>query len=120
VEATHGDLKFTAPLTGITAAVVGVIVNLALFFGWHVLWPEASAAAPFSGHFEWFYALLAVAAFIALWRFKQDILRVLAAVLSSARSTPASAERSRGARGIFASAARPSHMYPKRALRVMT
>ena len=37
VEATHGDLKFTAPLTAITAAVVGVIVNLALFFGWHVL-----------------------------------------------------------------------------------
>ena len=29
VETTHGDLKFTAPLTGITAAVVGVIVNLA-------------------------------------------------------------------------------------------
>ncbi|MFN3595124.1 MAG: chromate efflux transporter [Thiobacillaceae bacterium] len=79
VEATHGDLKFTAPLTGITAAVVGVIVNLALFFGWHVLWPEASAAAPFAGRFEWFNALLALAAFIALWRFKQDILRVLAA-----------------------------------------
>lgn len=79
VEATHGDLKFTAPLTGITAAVVGVIVNLALFFGWHVLWPEASTAAPFAGRFEWFYALMAVAAFIALWRFKQDILRVLAA-----------------------------------------
>jgi chromate transporter len=32
VETTHGDLKFSAPLTGITAAVVGVIVNLALFF----------------------------------------------------------------------------------------
>ncbi len=27
------DLKFTAPLTGITAAVVGVILNLAIFFG---------------------------------------------------------------------------------------
>ncbi len=27
VEATHGDLKFTAPLTGITAAIVGVILN---------------------------------------------------------------------------------------------
>ncbi|MGH8458901.1 MAG: chromate efflux transporter, partial [Nevskiales bacterium] len=39
VEATHGDLKFTAPLTAITAAVVGVILNLALFFAWHVFWP---------------------------------------------------------------------------------
>ena len=41
IESTHGDLRFTAPLTGITAAVVGVIVNLALFFAWHVLWPRA-------------------------------------------------------------------------------
>lgn len=79
VESTHGDLKFTAPLTGITAAVVGVILNLALFFGWHVLWPEATAQAPFSGRFEGFYALMSVAAFLALWRFKQDILRVIGA-----------------------------------------
>lgn len=79
VEATHGDLKFTAPLTGITAAVVGVILNLALFFGWHVLWPEGTAAAPFAGPFQGFAALLALAAFIALWRYKQDILRVIAA-----------------------------------------
>ena len=34
VEATRHDLKFTAPLTGITAAVVGVIINLAVFFAW--------------------------------------------------------------------------------------
>ncbi len=79
VEATHGDLKFTAPLTGITAAVVGVILNLALFFGWHVLWPKASEAAPFAGSFEWFYALISAAAFIALWKFKQDVMSVIAA-----------------------------------------
>jgi chromate transporter len=79
VESTHGDLKFTAPLSGITAAVVGVILNLALFFGWHVLWPEGTADAPFAGTFEWFYGLMAVAAFVALWKYKQDILRVLAA-----------------------------------------
>ena len=34
------NLKFTAPLTGITAAVVGVILNLAVFFAYHVLWPQ--------------------------------------------------------------------------------
>lgn len=79
VESTHGDLKFTAPLTGITAAVVGVILNLAIFFGWHVLWPKASEAAPFSGGFEWFYALISLAAFVALWKFKQDIMRVIGA-----------------------------------------
>jgi chromate transporter len=79
VESTHGDLKFTAPLTGITAAVVGVILNLALFFGWHVIFPRATAAAPFSGGFEWFYALISLAAFLALWKYKLDIMKVIAA-----------------------------------------
>jgi chromate transporter len=79
VESTHGNLKFTAPLTGITAAVVGVVLNLALFFAWHVLWPEASEAAPFSGRFEWFSAAAAVAAFIALYRFKAGMIPVILA-----------------------------------------
>jgi len=79
VESTHGDLKFTAPLSAITAAVVGVILNLALFFGWHVIWPRATEAAPFSGGFEAFYALISVAAFIALWKYKADIIHVIGA-----------------------------------------
>ena len=45
VEATHGDARIAAPLTGITAAVVGVIVSLAVFFGLHVFWPAGFAAA---------------------------------------------------------------------------
>jgi chromate transporter len=40
VETTHGKLAFTMPLTAITAAVVGVIFNLALFFAYHVFWPR--------------------------------------------------------------------------------
>jgi chromate transporter len=59
VEASRDDLKFTAPLTGITAAVVGVIVNLAAFFAWHTFWPQATAAAPFGGPFEWLPVLIA-------------------------------------------------------------
>ena len=74
VEATRGDLKFTAPLTGITAAVVGVVINLAVFFAYHVLWPQG-----FAGNFEWFSVLIGVAAFIALFRFKLGIVTVLAA-----------------------------------------
>ena len=77
IEATRDEIRLTAPLTAITAAVVGVIVNLALFFAWHVLWPEASAETPFSGRFEWFSLLLSVAAFIALWRFKVGIIPVI-------------------------------------------
>jgi chromate transporter len=78
VEATHGDIKFTAPLTGITAAVVGVIINLAVFFAWHVLWPQATPEAPFAGPFDVFSALLAAAATVALFRFKLGIIPVIA------------------------------------------
>ncbi|HXG28924.1 MAG TPA: chromate efflux transporter [Nevskiales bacterium] len=74
VETTHGDLKFTAPLTAITAAVVGVILNLALFFAWHVLWP-----AGFGGAFEWPALAIGAAAFIALWRFKIGVIPVIGA-----------------------------------------
>jgi chromate transporter len=73
VESTHGDLKFTAPLTAITAAVVGVILNLALFFGYHVLWPTG-----FAGAFDWVSALIAVGAAIALLRYKRNVIHVIA------------------------------------------
>ena len=73
VEATRGDVKFTAPLTGITAAVVGVVLNLAVFFAYHVLWPQG-----FEGVFEWFSALIGVAAFVALFNYKAGIVPVIA------------------------------------------
>lgn len=73
VESTHNNLKFTAPLTAITAAVVGVILNLALFFGFHVLWPQG-----FAGGFDWISALLALAAAIALFKFKRNVMQVIA------------------------------------------
>lgn len=72
VEATRGDLKFTAPLTGITAAVVGVVLNLAAFFAYHVLWPEG-----FGATFEWLSALIGAAAFIALFKYKAGIVQVI-------------------------------------------
>ncbi len=74
VEATHGKLGFTAPLSAITAAVVGVIVNLALFFASHVLWPQG-----FGGRFEAAAAVIAVAAAVALFRFKVGVIPLLAA-----------------------------------------
>ncbi|MEW6678464.1 MAG: chromate efflux transporter [Pseudomonadota bacterium] len=79
VESTRGELKFTAPLTAITAAVVGVIVNLAVFFAWHTFWPQGTGDAPFGGTFEWLPVLVAVAAFVALWKYKQDIMKVIGA-----------------------------------------
>ncbi|MFH0341975.1 MAG: chromate efflux transporter [Chromatiales bacterium] len=74
VEATHGDLKFTAPLTGITAAVVGVVLNLAVFFAYHVLWPQG-----LGGTFEWFSALMGLAACVALFRYNVGVIPVISA-----------------------------------------
>jgi chromate transporter len=79
VEATRGELKFTAPLTAITAAVVGVILNLAAFFAWHTFWPKGTDTAPFAGPFEWLPVLIAIAAFLALWKYKVDIMKVIGA-----------------------------------------
>ena len=79
VEATHGQMKFTAPLTAITAAVVGVIVNLAVFFAWHVWWPTATREALFGGTFDWFSMLLTFAAAIALMRYKINVIAGIAA-----------------------------------------
>ena len=74
IETTHGNLKFTAPLTAITAAVVGVILNLALFFAYHVWWPQG-----FPGRFDAVSALITVAAVVALFRFKVGVMTLLAA-----------------------------------------
>jgi chromate transporter len=72
IEATHGDLKFTAPLTAITAAVVGVILNLALFFAYHVLWPQG-----FGGEFAWPAAIIGLVALVALFRYKVGVIPVI-------------------------------------------
>ncbi|MEE4802854.1 chromate efflux transporter [Pseudomonas alliivorans] len=74
VESTHNELRLTAPLTAITAAVVGVILNLACFFGYHVLWPQG-----FGDRIDWPSALIAIAAAIALFRFKRGVIHVLIA-----------------------------------------
>ena len=72
VEATHGKLGFTAPLSAITAAVVGVILNLAMFFAHHVLWPQG-----FEGRFDLMSALIAAGAAVALFRFKVGVMTLL-------------------------------------------
>ncbi|MDR2877323.1 MAG: chromate efflux transporter [Chromatiales bacterium] len=72
VESTHGNLKVSAPLTAVTAAVVGVILNLAVFFAYHALWP-----AGFTGGFDVTAALITVAAAIALMRIGWGVLSVL-------------------------------------------
>ncbi len=71
VESTHGQLKFTAPLTAITAAVVGVIASLGLFFIGHVAWgPAGPDVVALS---------LAVLALWALLRWQWGVMTVIGA-----------------------------------------
>jgi chromate transporter len=70
VERTRGVVKLVAPLTAITAAVVGVIVNLVAFFAWHVIWP---------GRFDGIGAAIAVICAVALVSKRLDVIPVIAA-----------------------------------------
>lgn len=74
IETTHGNLKFTAPLSAITAAVVGVILNLALFFAYHVFWPTGLA-----GTIDWFAIALTGLAMLAVFRFKVNVIALILA-----------------------------------------
>ena len=74
VESTHNQLRFTAPLTAITAAVVGVVVNLAVFFTTHVWWPQGLDQS-----LDVKAVLLSLAAVLALLRFKRSVMEVILA-----------------------------------------
>jgi chromate transporter len=74
VESTHGKLSFTAPLTAITAAVVGVIVNLGLFFAYHVFFPHG-----LGGSISWISIAICALAALALFKFQKSVMTVLGA-----------------------------------------
>jgi chromate transporter len=71
VEASRGDLRFGAPLSAITAVVVGVIVSLALFFAGPVLWP--------AGSFNPWAALVVAVALLLQLRWRWSVMQVIAA-----------------------------------------
>jgi chromate transporter len=81
VERSRDDVHLEGPLSAITAAVVGVIASLALFFAWHVFWPGASAAVPFPGMVSW--PSVAIAA-VALWVLVRGHAGVIAVIAGSA------------------------------------
>lgn len=74
IEVLRGNKNLTGALSGVTAAVVGVILNLALVFGAAVIWPKG-----FSGSINWFAAVMSMLSFIALYKFKIDVLWVVLA-----------------------------------------
>jgi chromate transporter len=72
IEQLRGNLRLASALTAVTASVVGVILNLAVWFGLHVFLPA-------KGMVDWFAIALAVAAFVALERFKVSVITVVLA-----------------------------------------
>lgn len=72
IEILRGNKNLTGALSCVTAAVVGVVLNLALVFGDAVILPNGLA-----GSIEWFSAVVSLAAFVALYKFKVDILLVV-------------------------------------------
>jgi chromate transporter len=63
-------MRMTTALYAVTAAVVGVVLNLAVWFAAHVLWPSA-------GTFDWFALAIATVAFVGLLKWKWDVIPVV-------------------------------------------
>lgn len=74
VEATRGNLRLNAPLTAISAAVVGVIASLAVFFGRHVFVIDTPSA-----HADWLAIAIGLAAAVALMKFQMGTIKLLLA-----------------------------------------
>ncbi len=72
VEGLRERPGLASALTAITAAVVGVILNLAIWFAWHALRPAG-------GGIDWFVAMVAIGAWLAMERFKIGVIPTLGA-----------------------------------------
>ncbi len=76
IERWRGNEWLAGALSAITAAVVGVILNLAVWFGLHTLFPNPDAAQWFDA-VDWFALTLAAVAFVGLWKWKWDVVPVV-------------------------------------------
>ena len=70
IEKLRGNESLTSALSTVTAAVVGVILNLAVWFGLHVIFPR-------SGNVDWFAVVVCAVAFIGMLRWKWNIVPVV-------------------------------------------
>jgi chromate transporter len=70
IEQLRGNTRLTSALSAITAAIVGVVLNLAVWFALHLFFPA-------TGAIDWFAILLCIAAFVAIARYKVDIIPVV-------------------------------------------
>lgn len=73
IEQMRNNSKVSAALSAVTAAVVGVILNLAIWFGGHVLIPNS----PLDHRIDGFALVVSAVAFLGLWRWKWNIIAVV-------------------------------------------
>ena len=72
IEQLRGNVRLGSALTAVTAAVVGVVLNLAVWFGLHVFLPKTDAV-------DWFAVAVSLAAFVAMQRWKVGVIPVVLA-----------------------------------------
>jgi chromate transporter len=85
VEVLRGNRRLASALSGVTAAVVGVVLNLALVLGINTLFDQVRAVevlgnaipVPVWSSVDVFALVIAVASFVAMWRFKVHVLWVV-------------------------------------------
>ncbi len=70
IERLRDNAKLTAALSAITAAVVGVVLNLGVWFGLHVLFPAEQPV-------NWFGVAVCGVALVGMWKWKWDIIPVV-------------------------------------------
>jgi chromate transporter len=70
IEKLRGQKQLTAALSTVTAAVVGVILNLAVWFGVHVIFPP-------TGNVDWFAVVVCVISFVGILRWRWNIVPVV-------------------------------------------
>jgi chromate transporter len=70
IEQLRGNKNLTSALSSITSAVVGVVLNLAIWFGLHVLFPD-------NGVVDSFAVIVSLIAFIGMWRWNWNIVAVV-------------------------------------------
>jgi chromate transporter len=70
IEKLRDNRLLSSAFATVTAAVVGVILNLAVWFGIHVIFPQ-------TGGIDWFAAIICTVAFVGMLRWKWDIVPVV-------------------------------------------
>jgi chromate transporter len=70
IEKLRGNESLTTTLSAVTAAVVGVVMNLAVWFGLHIIFPSTNTI-------DWFAVVMATVAFIGMIKWKWGIIPVV-------------------------------------------